>query len=193
MKTIILASNNSHKIKEFRELLLGYDIKTMNDIGFVDDIEENGKTFLENAVIKAKAITKYINEKNIDAVVLADDSGLSVDALNGEPGVYSARYSGDHDMEANRQKLLKKLAHKNNRNAKFTCCIVKMQKDYSFQFVEEYTFGYITKEYHGKTDFGYDCLFYSTDLNKTFGEATDQEKNSVSHRGRAIQKLKELF
>ena len=193
MKKLIIASNNKHKIKEFKEMFNEYEVMALEDIGYFDDIEENGETFLDNALIKARAVIDFLNKKGITAEVIADDSGLCVEALNGEPGVYSARYAGEHGKtEENRQKLLRNLENVNNRNAFFCCCLVKMDSEGNYVFAEGKTYGKIIDEYRGKTDFGYDCIFYSNDLNKTFGEASDEEKNSVSHRGRAIRELRKL-
>jgi len=192
MKTIVLASNNKHKIEEFKELLPEpeYQILSLKDIGFFEDIVEDGNSFLENSLIKARAINKFVQStKYKNALVIADDSGLCVNALGGAPGIYSARYSGDHNVVANRQKLLAELAGKADRSAYFVCLLVVMHPNGTYSYVEGKTFGEITKEERGKTDFGYDCLFYSTDLHKTFGQATEEEKNSVSHRGRAIEQL----
>ena len=191
MKTIVLASNNQHKIKEFKEILKGYNILALKDVGFIEDIEEDGTTFLDNALIKARAITKFLNENNKSAMVVADDSGLCVNALGGAPGVYSARYGGNHSSELNRQKLLKELTGKADRSAYFVCVLVVMKPDGSYDYAEGKTHGQITTEELGDTSFGYDCLFYSLDLNKTFGQATEEGKNSVSHRGRAIKGLLE--
>ena len=189
MKTIVLASNNKHKIEEFKEMLPNYEILALKDIGLFDDIVEDGSTFLENSLIKAKAVTNFLKEQNKKALVIADDSGLCVNSLNGEPGVFSARYGGDHDFQACRDKLLKNLKDKTDRSAYFVCLLVVMQPDGTYDYVEGKTFGQITTKEVGKTDFCYDCLFYSDDLKKTFGEATNEEKNSVSHRGRAIEML----
>ena len=192
-KTIVLASNNEHKLKEFKEILTGYNIITLNDIGFYDDIEETGSTFEENALIKAKTISEYLKKKGLNYLVAADDSGLCVDSLDGMPGVYSARYAGGHgDNEKNRAKLQEKLEGK-ERTAYFVCCIVLYYPDENYKTFIGKTYGKITKEELGKKDFGYDCVFYSNELNKTFGEATEEEKNSVSHRARAIKEmLKEI-
>lgn len=188
--TIVVASNNLHKIKEIKEILTQYNILSLEDIGFKDEIEENGKTFKENALIKAQTIHKYLKESGKEYLVLADDSGLCVDALDGAPGVYSARYAGTHgDEQANRDKLLKKLEGK-ERTAYFNCTIAIVYPNGEYQIYEGKTYGKITTEEIGKKDFGYDCLFYSDDLNKTFGEATEEEKNSVSHRARALEKIK---
>ena len=189
MKIRILASNNKHKIKEFKQIFKEDEILSLNDIGYYEEIAETGTTFLENALIKAKTIHEYLKKTNKAATVIADDSGLCVNSLNGEPGVYSARYSGDHNDAQNREKLLNELKDKSDRSAYFVCLIVEYLEDGSYVFVEGKTYGKILEEEKGDTSFGYDCLFYSTELKKSFGEATNEEKNSVSHRGRAIVSL----
>ena len=192
MKKIILASNNKHKISEFRSIFSDCEILSLADIGFFEDIDENGSTFVENSLIKARAVSSFLKSKGIVANVIADDSGLCVDALNGAPGIYSARYSQAHNDKSNREKLLENLKNETNRNAHFNCTLVELFPDGKYLIAEGKTFGLITSEEIGDTSFGYDCLFFSTDLNKTFGEASSEEKNSVSHRGRAIEKLKQL-
>ncbi len=190
MQKLVLASANQHKIKEFTAIFKGYEIVPMSEYGYTEDIEENGKTFLENAIIKAKAVSKFLKDKGIELPVIADDSGLCVDALNGEPGIMSARYAGGHDnKEANRALLLEKLKDAKDRSAHFSCTIVMYMPNEDCIFTEGITEGKIIDEERGKKDFGYDCLFYSNDLEKTFGEATDSEKNKVSHRGRAIKQI----
>lgn len=189
MKTIVLASNNKHKIEEFKTMLPSYNILTMNDVGYYDDIVEDGNTFLENALLKAKALTKFLNDKGTPSLVIADDSGLCVNALDGRPGIFSARYGGDHDSQANRNKIIAELEGKEDRSAYFICLIVVMKPDGSYEYVEGKTFGQITKEELGKKDFGYDCIFLSDELGKTFGLASEEEKNSLSHRGKAIKML----
>ena len=192
MEKVVVASNNKHKIKEFKEILKNYEILSLKDIDFNDDIVEDGKTFEENSLIKAKTIHDYLKSKNLDYIVMADDSGLCVDSLNGEPGIYSARYAKEHDDKANRDKLLKELEGK-NREAYFNCTIAVYYPNGEHKVFVGKTFGEITKEEIGKTDFGYDCVFLSKDLNKTFGEATEEEKNSVSHRERVLNDvIKEL-
>ena len=189
MKTIVLASNNKHKLKEFKEILKDYKIITLNEIEYYDDIEETGKTFEENAMIKAETIHKYLKEKGLDYIVVAEDSGLCVDALNGAPGIYSARYAGGHgNDQANRDKLRKELEEK-DRNAYFICTIVVYYPNAEHKTFVGKTYGKIIDEELGKKDFGYDPIFYSSDLNKTFGEALEEEKNSVSHRSRAIKEM----
>ena len=189
MKKIVLASNNKHKIKEFKEILNNVEILTLNDIEYFDDIEETGKTFLENALIKASTISKYLKAKELDYDVISDDSGLCCLGLNLEPGIYSARYSGDHDSKSNRDKVIKNLQSK-DRSAYFNCTIVLYHIDGTYQYEEGKTYGKIIDQEIGDTSFGYDCIFLSDDLNKTFGEATDEEKNLVSHRYRALVKIK---
>ena len=191
METIVLASNNQHKIKEFKEIMKDYNIVTMAEVGFTDDIVEDGDTFLANSTIKSKTIAKYLKEKNLNYMVIADDSGLCVDALNGDPGVYSARYAGEHTQQANRDKLLANLkdVEDPNRTARFKCVITLLKPDGTMLVGEGKVEGKILKQETGDTSFGYDCLFYSNELKKCFGQATETEKNSVSHRGRAIADL----
>jgi len=154
------------------------------DVGYFDDVEETGTTFMENALLKARAASQVIG-----LPVLGDDSGLCVDALQGEPGVYSARYSGKGMVE-NRQLLLKNLQGKSNRAAHFTCAMALVFPDGTEYTVEGQTHGIIaTEEQGGANGFGYDCLFISDDLGKAFSMATAEEKNAVSHRGRALQNL----
>ena len=189
---IILASNNKHKIDEFKKLFPNNEILALKDIGFNDDIVEDGNSFFENAMIKAKVISEYLKTKGIVASVIADDSGLCVKSLNGEPGIYSARYAGEHNDKANRSKLLDKLKGVSDRKAYFNCTLVELFPNGEYITVEGKTYGEITEKEIGDDSFGFDCLFMSDDLGKTFGQATSDEKNSVSHRGRAIEQLKKL-
>ncbi len=183
-ESIVVASGNRHKIEEIKAIFKGVKLVSMSEAGFTDDIEENGKTFKENAYIKAKAV--------YDAVklpVLADDSGLCVDALDGAPGVYSARFSGGTSAD-NRALLLQRLEGIPNRRARFTCAVCYISQDGKAIFGEGCTEGRILFEEIGEKGFGYDSLFYSADLKKSFGEATEAEKNSVSHRYRALCDLR---
>ena len=189
MRTIVFASNNKHKIEEVKQILNDYEILCLNDIGFTKDIIEDGKTFEENALIKAKEVHEYLKNKNLKYIVIADDTGLCVNALNGAPGVLSARYASDHDDKVNRLKLLEDIKDK-DRSAYFECVIAVYYPDGNYKTFSGITKGEITKEEIGDTSFGYDCIFYSNDLNKTFGEASKEEKNSVSHRARALEKMK---
>lgn len=192
MKKLILATTNKHKLTEFKAMLTDYEIVSLADIGFNQEIEETGNTSGENAKIKALAVRKYCDEKGISDPVVADDSGLYVNSLGGEPGVHSARYADDHNDEANRKKLLKELDGKIDRTAYYECAICYASKEELRLFYGR-TYGEITTEKIGDESFCYDCLFYSADLKKTFGEATKEEKDSVSHRGRAVNELKEFL
>ena len=193
MKKVVLASNNKHKIKEFNEILNNVEILTLNDIGYYDEIEETGVTFLENALIKAETISKYLKSKGLDYDVISDDSGLCCLGINLEPGIYSARYAGEHgNAKLNRDKLIKNLEGK-VKEAYFICTIVLYHIDGTYEYREGKTFGKIINEEIGDTSFGYDCIFLSDDLGKTFGEATSEEKNKVSHRFRALKEIKEIL
>lgn len=191
---IVLASRNKGKIRELRELLsetLGESVivKSLDDINFSDEIIEDGKTFEENAMIKARAISR------LGYIGVGDDSGLSVIALDGAPGIYSARYAGEHgNDDANNNKLLAELDGKENREASFVCAVACSFPDgsgYEDFVVRGECKGYILHEKHGKGGFGYDPLFYSPESGKSFAELTDAEKNSLSHRGRAMRKFAE--
>jgi XTP/dITP diphosphohydrolase len=187
MKKLIVASGNKNKIEEIKEILGDtYEIYSMKDMGFNEEIEETGNTFLENALIKAKTVSERFNED-----VLSDDSGLCVSALNGAPAVYSARYSGINATdEKNNKLLLKNLINETDRNAKFVSCVVLYHAGGGYDYGEGSVKGVILNEYRGSGGFGYDPLFYCNELNKTFGEATAEEKNSISHRFRALMDLK---
>ncbi len=185
MKKIVLASGNKDKIKEIREMLPEYDIISSKEAGFFDEIEETGSTFYENALIKAKTVSDALN-----LPVLADDSGICVEALDGKPGIYSARYAGDGIDAHNNQLLLENMKGVENRNAKFVCCMVYYRPDGEIITATGETYGKILDKEYGSNGFGYDPLFFSIDLNKCMGLATAEEKNSVSHRFRAIEQLK---
>lgn len=189
MNKIIIASDNRNKIREFREMLPeNAEVLSLKDVGFCDEIDENGNTFLENAVIKAKTVSLFLRAKGIFAPVYADDSGLSVDALNGAPGVHSARYAGVHgDDKANRALLLENLKGCRDRSARFVCVIVKYMPDDTFTYAVGETYGRILTEETGNNGFGYDCVFFSDDIKKSFGLASSEEKNAVSHRARALK------
>lgn len=187
MEKLIVASANKGKLKEIAQIFKGvYEVIPMCQLGYNEDIEENGNTFYENSLIKAKTVSLALNQD-----VLADDSGLMVDALNGEPGIYSARYAGEHGNDKlNRDFLLEKLKNEKNRKAKFVSAVVLYKKNGEIISGYGETHGEILFEESGENGFGYDCIFYSDDLKKSFGVATDDEKNSVSHRYRALCDLK---
>ena len=183
-KVIVLASGNKGKIKEIAEMLPQYTVKGYKEFGLDFEIDETGETYFENAFIKAKTVSEKLN-----LPALADDSGLSVDVLNGAPGVYSARYAGDGVDEHNNDKLLSVLEGEKNRKAKFICCMVYYVSDKEFYTVTGETEGEILFRREGKNGFGYDPIFFSYDLNKSMGIASDEEKNSVSHRSRALKEI----
>ncbi len=183
---LLIASNNKHKVEEIKAALADKfeTIASLADEGIVCEPEENGSTFLENALIKARAVAKFT-----DKVVLADDTGLCVTALNGRPGINSARYAGSHENAANRAKLLFELDGKVDRSAYFTTTVVLLYPNGSYIAAEGRVDGCILTEEHGTCGFGYDSLFFCPELGKTFAEATAAEKLSVSHRGRALANL----
>jgi XTP/dITP diphosphohydrolase len=180
---IIVASGNKHKIEEIKSIFGDVEIISMADAGFEGEIEENGNSFKENAYIKAKAVSDKLH-----LPVLADDSGLYVDVLGGAPGIYSARFSGEGDA-GNRALLLHRMSGLSDRKAHFECAVCLIMPDGKTYFGEGATYGRILFEEIGHNGFGYDSLFYSTDLGKSFGVATEEEKNSVSHRFRALKDL----
>ena len=182
-KVIMAATGNAHKLKEMREILNGYTVLSAQEAGFFDEVEETGEDFLENAFLKARAV---VNKTGMAA--LADDSGLCVKALGGAPGIYSARYSGGDNAD-NRKLLLKNLEGVTEREACFVCAIALVCPDGVEYSSIGKTFGTILFEERGVNGFGYDSLFLSNDLNKSFAEASDEEKNAVSHRGRALKGL----
>ncbi len=194
---IIVASNNAHKIGEIKDILkdISLDIYSLKECSIDIDVLEDGKTFKENAYKKAKEIKDYlISIGEVDFIVISDDSGLEVEYLNKEPGVFSARYAGEHGNDKkNNEKLLKNLSKVdiNNRQGEFVCAIALITWDNKELFVEGRCKGIIAYEEHGKDGFGYDPLFYIPSLKKTFAELTSDEKNKISHRGLALKKLKD--
>lgn len=190
MRKLIVASNNAHKISEIKEMLSKFDLQVLSlkEAGINVDVEENGTTFMENALIKARAI-KALCE---DEMVLSDDSGLAVEALNGEPGIYSARYCGEHgnDVE-NNKKLIREMAGIpfENRKAKFVCAMALIVDNKNEVQVQGEVDGFILESYEPCEGFGYDPLFYVPELKATFNDVSSEVKNSMSHRGRALEKL----
>lgn len=188
---IVFATNNNNKLKEIREILgSDFEILSLSDIGCHEEIPETGSTIEANAHQKAA----YVAEK-YDHDCFADDTGLEVEALGGEPGVHSARYAEgtDHDSEANMAKLLLKLGNNNNRRARFRTCISLIQKGgdgkyHEVQFEGEVR-GTIATEKHGSEGFGYDPLFVPDGYDKSFAELGEDVKNKISHRARAVKKL----
>ena len=190
---IVFATNNRHKLEEVRQILGdNYEVLSLNDIGCHEEIPETGTTLEENAAQKAHYVAmKY------SISCFADDTGLEVEALDGEPGVYSARYAGEgHDSEANMSKLLAKLGENNNRKARFRTVIALVKLiggtyAYSINFFQGIVNGEITRERSGSEGFGYDPIFRPEGYDKTFAELGNDIKNKISHRARATQKLAE--
>lgn len=189
-KTIVFATNNQHKLEEVRAILgERYDIRSLDDIGCIADIPETGNTFSENALQKARFVKKYYG---FDC--FADDSGLEVEALGGEPGVHSARYASEegHDSDANNTKLLEQLQGKTNRKADFKTVIAFIQGN-DVHFFEGQVDGTIIDERRGTNGFGYDPLFIPNGYDKTFAQMEPEEKNKISHRARAVQKFADFL
>ena len=188
---IVVSTKNTNKVKELKEMLNMPQIEfyTMIDFGIDLDIEETGKTFEENAMIKAETLYNALNDESL--IVIADDSGLCVNALDGAPGIYSARYSGGGPKE-NNKKLLDELKDipALKRDAYFACSIALVTKNEKKTFSGK-CYGLIDKEERGENGFGYDPLFYFPLYQKTFAELTSEEKNKVSHRANAVKLLKE--
>ena len=183
MKELILASNNAHKVEEIKSILDDYKILTLKDIGYYEDIIEDGTTFEENALIKARTIAKYSGKATI-----ADDSGLSVALLDGRPGVYSARYSEEQTDEKNIEKVLAELNGEKSE-AKFVSVIALVRPDGSEVTFRGECHGEIIFEKRGNNGFGYDPIFYVPSLEKTFAELTPEQKNSISHRKESLEKF----
>lgn len=193
MQTVIIASGNKGKLKEFKELMadLPVEVKSLADYPEIGDIEENGASFAENAYIKAKAVFDATG-----CLCIADDSGLEVDALGGEPGIYSARYAGaEKDDAANNAKLLAALAEvpEEERGAQFHCAIVAIDQNGKRYDAEGIVRGVILREQRGDNGFGYDPLFYVPEFDKTTAELSMDEKNAISHRGKAVRQIVEIL
>lgn len=183
MKELVLASNNRHKIEEIQNILKDYKILSLEDIGFKEKIEETGSTFEENSLIKARSVAEFSGKMTI-----ADDSGLCVDKLDGAPGVYSARYSTSGTDEDNLQKVLDELQG-NESNAKYVCVISLIDLEKKEHVFTGECYGKIITKKQGENGFGYDPIFFIEPLKKTFAEVTSEEKNEISHRKYALNKL----
>ena len=193
---LLLATNNAHKAREIREILNGSfsELLTMREAGVELDVTEDGETFAENALKKARETLAYTGDR-FDAV-LADDSGLCVDALDGAPGVYSARFSGEaHNDAANNQKLIALLKDvpDEQRTAQFVCCVALARRNAPPIVVQGEVEGVILHESRGENGFGYDPYFFYAPYGKSFAELSADEKNAVSHRKRALMKLREAL
>ncbi len=193
MRKIIFATGNEGKMKEIRMILsdLGYEICSMKEIGLDMEIEENGTTFEENAIIKARAISERTGE-----IVLADDSGLEVDYLNGEPGIYSARFLGeDTPYDVKNRYIIDQLADAkgDERSARFVCAIACVFPNGDVKTTRGTIEGLIGYEQKGSNGFGYDPIFYIPEYDCTTAELSAEVKNEISHRGKALEAMKEII
>lgn len=187
MKKIVVASTNKGKIREFKEMLepMGYTVKSLADFPDMPEIEENGTTFEENAVIKAQSVT---DRYGIEAI--SDDSGLSIDAFGGEPGIHSARYLGhDTSYDYKNRVILERMEKESNRNCHYTCAIAVTRPNEEPVVFCDIVECEIAKEPKGENGFGYDPIVYYAPLQKTMAEMTKDEKNAISHRGKAIRRF----
>lgn len=187
MKTMLIATNNQHKVEEFQQMLepYGYEVKSLKDVGLDIDVEETGTTFQENALIKARACYEHLK-----LPVLADDSGFSVNALHGEPGIYSARYLGkDTSYEIKCQHIIKQCEDTSDRGCAYTCAIAyidELGKEHTFTGVLQ---GEVAKNMEGTHGFGYDPIFYYAPFQTTLANVSDEEKNAISHRRKALEQV----
>ena len=186
---LIIASNNAHKLTEMKAILAPFfdDVQSMREAGIEHETVEDGETFMENAVKKARELVEISG-----CCAIADDSGLCVDALDGGPGVYSARYSGVHgDDKANNAKLLRELDGVEDRGAHYTCAIALVWPDGRLLTAEDYLYGEIAHDERGSNGFGYDPLFLLPEQGLRTAEISPEEKNRISHRGKALRQLVE--
>jgi XTP/dITP diphosphohydrolase len=186
MQDLLVATGNSHKTAEIRAILgAGYVVSDLKAHPELPEVEETGSTFLENATLKAVEISKQV-----EGLILSDDSGLEVDALGGEPGVYSSRYAGEAgNDEANNKKLLHELQGKDNRKARFRCVMVLAQDGEVLTSFDGAVEGRMLSELHGEGGFGYDPLFVPDGYDQTFSQLSEGIKNQLSHRAVAMQKV----
>ncbi|SFA39017.1 XTP/dITP diphosphohydrolase [Parageobacillus thermantarcticus] len=193
MKQVIIATKNAGKAREFQELLTkkGVEVKSLLDFPNCPDVEETGNTFAENAILKAEAMAHYFQ-----TIVIADDSGLAIDALHGRPGVYSARYAGEEkDDQKNIAKVLEELKGVpfEKRTARFHCALAVAAPGRRTTVVEATCEGYITEAPKGENGFGYDPIFFVPQKGKTMAELSKEEKNQISHRAKALAKLEKQW
>ena len=190
MKKLLIATHNAGKLKEFAKLFENkFEVLSLPYNGFDGEAEETGKTFYENALLKAKFV-----HDNTGELVLADDSGLCVNVLNGEPGIYSARYGGENSTQAQKNSLLlSRLEQHSDRCAKFVCSLVLYGNGRVLASGYGETLGLILQQAKGEGGFGYDPLFVPEGYDRTFAQMSAEEKNAISHRGRAVRKLAEFL
>lgn len=193
---LVLASNNAHKLEEVRHILYPIEVLGLHDVGFCNEIEETGTTLEENSRLKAQVVWEWLTKQesgNIIDGVLADDTGLEITALGGAPGVYSARWAGEPSNDArNRQKALNELAGKQERSARFRTVITWINQQ-GVQQVEGVVKGYMATQESGSGGFGYDSLFIPEGYDTTFASLSSKEKNTISHRARALHALRAIL
>ncbi|RBP04325.1 XTP/dITP diphosphatase [Rossellomorea aquimaris] len=192
-KRVIIATKNRGKAKEFQHMFApyGYEVQTLLDLPHIEDVEETGETFEENAILKAETVAQELG-----VLVIADDSGLAIDALEGRPGVYSARYAGEEKSdEANMDKVLSELesVEETHRTARFHCVLAIADPNGETRTVTGTCEGMILQEKRGTNGFGYDPIFYVPTLQKSMAELSQDEKSQISHRGNALKKLKNII
>ena len=188
---IVVATNNKGKLKELSEMLTGFNVLSQQEVGANVDVEETGATYEENALLKARAVREYTNK-----YIIADDSGLEVDVLDGAPGLYSARYAGDGTTpDQGMDKLLENLKPyaPEEKTAHFISCIVLIEPDGTEKAFYGRCDGFITDKKIGDGGFGFDPIFFFPEYKKTFAQLTPDEKNAVSHRRKALMALKEYL
>lgn len=193
--SLVFASNNAHKLEEVRRILAPREVLSLHDIGFETEIEETGTTLEENSQIKAQAVYNWLKQKGSekDYDIFADDTGLEIEALNGQPGVYTARWAGEPVCDANnRKKALTELASHTNRNARFRTIVTLIQNGQQRQLVGEVKGTIATQEF-GDKGFGYDSIFVPNGYSKTFAELPPEVKNSISHRANALAQLAKIL
>ena len=191
MKRLIFATNNENKLREAREILNNFEILSQSDVGFLDEVIEDGISFAENALKKAIAGALFTNQ-----IVFAEDSGICVHALDNAPGIFSARYSGGNDSYDNPAKLLKEMENIENRTAHFHCTIAlvfPLSQGGNQHIFESEWHGQVAHEFSGNNGFAYDKIFIPNGYDKTSAELSSQEKNSISHRYQSLIKLKEFL
>ena len=193
---LVFASNNAHKLEEVRKILADVEVLSLREVGFLQEIDETGDTLEENSRLKAATVWQWLLNHALDTEVdgvFADDTGLEIDALNGAPGVYSARWAGEPSNDANnRAKALYELAGKENRDARFRTVITCVGHQVNVQ-VEGIVQGRMALEEHGTGGFGYDALFIPEGYIDTFATLSAEEKNSISHRARALETLNKML
>ena len=188
---IVVATNNKGKLAEIKKILAGHNVLSQNDVGAFVDVDETGTTYEENSLLKAQSVREYT-----DKIIIADDSGLEVDVLGGEPGLYSARYAGEGTTpDQGMDKLLDKLAHYSfeQKTARFISCITLLMPDGTVHTFRGECEGFITAQKRGDHGFGFDPLFWVESYGKTFAEISDEEKNRISHRYKALNMLKSFL